>query len=141
MADDETQKLWAIANDQPEFAQLMGIKILDATPDYLEAEVLISKQLGNRNGVLHGGAVMGIADNIGGTASFLNLKPGQSTTTIESKTNFFRSVAIGEKLTARCEPLHKGRKTLVWQTTLRRADGKVAAITIQTQMILKAGDR
>lgn len=141
MANEKDEKSWAIATEQPAFGQLLGVKIIDATPEYLEAEVLISKQFANRNGVLHGGALMGIADNIGGTATFLNLKPGQSTTTIESKTNFFRSVAIGETLKARCEPLHKGRKSFVWQTTLRRQDGKVAAITIQTQMILDAGDR
>lgn len=141
MADDKSERLWAIANDQPAFGQLLGVKIIEATPDCLEAEVLVSEQFSNRNGVLHGGALMGIADNIGGTATFLNLKPGQSTTTIESKTNFFRSVAIGETLNARCEPLHRGRKSQVWQTTLRREDGKVAAIAVQTQMILEAGDR
>src|SRR5690606_23625264 len=114
MSDEELQKPRMVAMDQPAFSRLLGVRIIDATPDYVEAEVLVTEQLGNRNGVLHGGAAMGIADTLGGTATVLNLKPGQSTTTLESKTNFFRSVAIGETLSARCEPLHKGRTTHVW---------------------------
>ncbi|WP_296479211.1 PaaI family thioesterase, partial [Roseinatronobacter sp.] len=85
-----------------------------------------------------GGAIMGLADNLGGTATFLNLVEGQGTTTMESKTNFLRSVAIGETLTTETTPLHRGRKTHVWQTRLIRSDGKLAAVVIQTQMILSA---
>lgn len=76
-------------------------------------------ELCNRNGVLHGRAVSGICDNMGGSASFMNLGPDEGTTR------------------ARCVPLQKGRKTAVWQTTILRADGKVAAISTQTQLMLK----
>lgn len=93
--------------------------------------------MGNRNGVLHGGVVSGIADNMGGTATFMNLKPGEATTTVEAKTNFFCSVQIGETIRAVCVPLHKGRRTAVWQTTIYRADDKIAAISVQTQMIMQ----
>lgn len=129
-----------IAQAQPPFAQLMGVRIVFADPDRVEAELPVTPQLANRNGMLHGGAVMALADNLGGTATFLNLKPGEGTVTVESKTNFFRPVAIGELARAVSLPLHKGRKTMVWQTTITRADGKIAALVTQTQMILQGRD-
>jgi uncharacterized protein (TIGR00369 family) len=78
---------------------------------------------------------MGLADNVGGTATFLNLRPGEKTTTVESKTNFFRAIPVGSKVRAICEPLHRGRKTMVWQTRLLTEDGKLAAIVTQTQLV------
>ena len=100
------------------------------------AEFEATPALGNRNGVLHGGALMGVADNIGGTAASLNLAPGESTTTVESKTNFFRAVPIGDTVRATAICLHKGRKTMVWQTSITRGDGKLAAMVTQTQLVL-----
>jgi uncharacterized protein (TIGR00369 family) len=97
----------------------------------------VTQALINRNGVLHGGAIMALADNVGGTAAFLNLAPEDGTTTMESKTNFFRSVALGDTARAVSVPLHRGRTTMVWQTSILRDDGKLAAMVIQTQMILK----
>ncbi|MGN6470641.1 MAG: PaaI family thioesterase, partial [Rhizobiaceae bacterium] len=93
---------------------------------------------GNRAGVMHGGAIMAMADNLGGLATTLNLAKDFTTTTLESKTNFLRPVPIGEKAYAVCVPLHRGRTTMVWQTTVSRADGKVAAIVTQTQIVLPA---
>lgn len=93
-------------------------------------------ELANRNGVLHGGALMGFADNVGGTASFLNLPDGARATTIESKTNFFRPLLVGTTATARCVPLHRGRRTSVWQTTISTQDGKLAAVVTQTQLVV-----
>jgi 1,4-dihydroxy-2-naphthoyl-CoA hydrolase len=78
-----------------------------------------------------------MADNLGGTATFLNLKAGEGTSTIESKTNFFRPVAMGDIARAVALPLHKGRSTMVWQTTITNGEGKLAAIVTQTQMILR----
>ncbi|ATX64718.1 phenylacetic acid degradation protein [Roseinatronobacter bogoriensis subsp. barguzinensis] len=127
-----------IAQQLPPFGQIFGLRVLQAHPDCLRAELLVTEALSNRNGVLHGGAIMGLADNLGGTATFLNLAEGQGTTTIESKTNFLRSVAIGETLTTETTPLHRGRRTHVWQTRLIRSDGKLAAVVTQTQMILNA---
>jgi uncharacterized protein (TIGR00369 family) len=99
------------------------------------AELLVRKELTNRNGGLHGGAVMAVADNLGGTAAFLNLPNGAATTTIESKTNFFAAVPLGDTIVAECTPLHRGRTTMVWQTRITRGDGKLAAIVTQTQLV------
>jgi len=68
-----------------------------------------------------------------------NLKPGQTTTTIESKTNFFAAVPIGEIAFAECTPLHRGRSTMVWQTRITRGDGKLCALVTQTQLVLDRG--
>jgi len=81
---------------------------------------------------------MGIADNMGGTATFLNMPQGAGTTTIESKTNFFASVPKGDTARAVCVPLHSGRTTIVLQTNITRSDGKLAAIVTQTQIVLPA---
>ena len=134
--EDNLVQLKAIAEDQPPFGQLMGVKIIECGPDRVVAEITVMPQLANRNGVMHGGAIMGLADNAGGTAAFLNLSPGQGTTTVESKTNFFRAIQVGSRVRAICEPLHKGRRTMVWQTRILREDGKLAALVTQTQMVL-----
>ena len=125
-----------VAEAQPPFASFLGMRITAFSRDCVEGELLVRPELANRNGVLHGGAVMAFADNLGGTASFLNLPEGASATTIESKTNFFRPVPVGSTMTGRCVPLHRGRSTSVWQTTLRTEDDKLAAVVIQTQLAL-----
>lgn len=130
-----------LAATEPPFARLLGLRVTQATPDRVEAELVATGALANRNGVLHGGAVMGIADHLGGTATFLNLAPGEGTVTVESKTNFFRAIPLGETLRTVTEPLHRGRKTQVWQTSTFRADGKLAAMVTQTQMVLRPEDR
>ncbi len=79
---------------------------------------------------------MAFADIVGGAASALNLPDGARITTIESKTNFFAAVRIGETAFAECTPLHRGRSTMVWQTRITRQDGKLAAVVTQTQMVL-----
>jgi uncharacterized protein (TIGR00369 family) len=104
----------------------------------VEAELTVSDELINRNGVLHGGAIMAFADILGGAASVLNLPEGGRTTTIESKTNFFRSVSLGETARAVCIPLHRGRTTMVWQTTITSGDGRRAAIVTQTQLVMRS---
>jgi uncharacterized protein (TIGR00369 family) len=125
-----------IAEAQPAFGRWLGMTITLATPDRVVAELVVREELGNRNGVLHGGAVMALADNMGGTATFLNLPEGAATTTIESKTNFFAACPIGEKITTETTPLHRGRTTMVWQTRIIRADGKLAALVTQTQLVM-----
>lgn len=126
-----------IAHDQPPFARLIGLNVTSASLDRVEATLRVTEPLTNRNGTLHGGAIMALADNLGGTATFLNLADGEGTSTIESKTNFFRPIALGETAYAVAVPLHKGRSTMVWQTTITRDDGKPAATAIQTQMVLR----
>jgi len=126
------------AEQQPPFAHFMGMDITEVTPERVCAQLLVREELGNRNGVLHGGALMALADNLGGTATAANLKDGQSTTTIESKTNFFAAVPVGSIAKAECTPLHRGRTTMVWQTKVMREDGRLAAIVTQTQLVLNA---
>jgi 1,4-dihydroxy-2-naphthoyl-CoA hydrolase len=86
--------------------------------------------------VLHGGAYMAFADTLGAIATVANLADGQSTTTIESKTNFFAAVPLGDTARGETTPLHRGRTTQVWQTKITRGDGRLAAIVTQTQMVL-----
>jgi 1,4-dihydroxy-2-naphthoyl-CoA hydrolase len=133
-ADDS--RIPAIAAAQPPFAKLMGVKVIEASRDKVVAEIVVREELTNRNGGLHGGAVMGIADNMGGTATFVNMPAGAGTTTIESKTNFFAAVPAGDTIRAECTPLHRGRTTMVWQTRIIRSDGRLAAIVVQTQLII-----
>ena len=125
-----------IAFDQPAFAQLLGFRLISADPDAVLGELSVTQDMANRNGVMHGGAIMAMADNMGGTATMINLPEGKTTTTLESKTNFLRAIRIGDVASARCVPLHKGRTTMVWQTTITRGDGKTAAIVTQTQLVI-----
>jgi 1,4-dihydroxy-2-naphthoyl-CoA hydrolase len=127
------------ADVQPPFAQLMGMKITHVSRDKVEAELFVRDELENRMGVLHGGAIMAFADNLGGTATIANLPDGARTSTIESKTNFFAPIPIGDTARAECTPLHRGRTTMVWQTRITRNDGRLCAIVTQTQIVIPAG--
>ncbi len=123
---------------QSVFAEFMGMKITHLSRDKVTAEMLVRDELENRMGVLHGGALMALADNLGGTATMANLPDGARTATIESKTNFFSPIPIGDTARAECTPLHRGRSTMVWQTRITRNDGKLCAIVIQTQIVIPA---
>ena len=124
------------ADEQPPFAGFMGMKVTLVSPERVTAEMVVTEQLSNRNGVLHGGAVMALADNLGGTATIANLSDGMSTATLESKTNFFAGIPIGNTARAECTPLHRGRSTMVWQTRITRGDGRLCALVIQTQIVI-----
>ena len=124
------------AASQPPFAAFLGIKITHVSPDKVTAELAVRNDLDNRNGTMHGGAVMALADNLGGTATVANLPPGGRTATIESKTNFFAVIPIGDTAYAECTPLHRGRSTMVWQTRITRRDGRLCALVIQTQIVM-----
>lgn len=122
---------------QPPFADMLGITVIRSTPDRIEAELSVRPELGNRNGNMHGGAVMAFADDLGGAATIVNLPDGATTATIESKTNFFAAIQVGDIARAECIALHKGLTTMVWQTRITRAsDGKLAAIVTQTQLVI-----
>ena len=120
----------------PPFASTLGIKVLHYSPELIEAELLVRPELGNRNGNMHGGAVMAFADDLGGAATIINLPENTTTATIESKTNFFAAINVGDIARAECTPLHRGRTTMVWQTKITRGDGKLAAIVTQTQLVI-----
>jgi 1,4-dihydroxy-2-naphthoyl-CoA hydrolase len=119
------------------FARLMGITVVSVTPELVIGELKVRPDLCTRPDILHGGAYMAFADTIGAIATVANLKEGESTTTIESKTNFFAAVPLGDTARAEATPLHRGRTTMVWQTKITRGDGRLCAIVTQTQMVLK----
>lgn len=126
------------ADEQPPWAKRVGIRITLLTPERVEGELIARDELGNGYGILHGGAIMTFADNLAGTATTANLPDHQTTTTIESKTNFFAAIPVGETARGECVPLHRGRTTMVWQSRITRADGRLAAIVIHTQMVIPA---
>lgn len=117
-------------------AKLMGIRLIEQSPDKLVAEMLVRDDLCTTNSILHGGAYMAFADTIGAVATVLNLPPGAGTTTVESKTNFVSGIKAGEIARAECTPVHRGKTTQVWTTRILRPDGKLAAIVTQTQLVL-----
>jgi 1,4-dihydroxy-2-naphthoyl-CoA hydrolase len=118
------------------FAALMGVTIVSVAPDLVVGELKVREDLCTRPAVLHGGATMAFADTIGAIATVANLPDGMTTTTIESKTNFFSGIPLGDTARAECTPLHKGRTTMVWQTKITRGDGKLAALVTQTQLVM-----
>jgi 1,4-dihydroxy-2-naphthoyl-CoA hydrolase len=115
-----------------------GIRITDADKDKLVGELDVDDRHLNNSGHVHGGALAAFADDLGGALAGLNVSLGFRTTTIESKTNIFRACVPG-RLTGVAVPVHVGRRTIVLQTSIYRADGKLAAMMIQTQMVLPRG--
>jgi uncharacterized protein (TIGR00369 family) len=120
---------------QGTLAETLGIRIVEASPDRLVAELSYRQALTTVGGSLHGGTLMAFADTVGAAATMLNLPPGASTTTLESKTNFFAAARSGT-VRAEATPLHRGRRTQVWQTRVTDETGRVLSLTIQTQMVL-----
>ena len=119
------------------FAKLMGVVVTEAAPDRVAATLTIRDDLCTTNSIAHGGAVMALADTLGGIAAFINLPPdAKGTTTIESKTNMIGAAPVDSTLIAVCAPLHRGRRTQIWQTRIETSDGKLIAVTIQTQLTL-----
>jgi 1,4-dihydroxy-2-naphthoyl-CoA hydrolase len=124
------------------FAELLGIEFTAAAPERVVGAMTVREQLCTRPAVLHGGAIMAFADTIGAAATILNLPeagagattPG--TTTIESKTNFIAAAPLGARVTCEATPLHRGRRTMVWQTRVTTADGRLVAVVTQTQLVL-----
>jgi len=116
-------------------ADLLGIRLVETTLDRVVAELPVRDALKTVGGAVHGGTLMALADTVGAAATVLNLPPGATTATLESKTNF---LAAGRAGTLRAEAtcLHRGRRTMVWQTRVTDADGRLLSLTIQTQMVL-----
>jgi uncharacterized protein (TIGR00369 family) len=123
---------------QAPFADFLGIKITHVSPERVEAELPVRGELATVPDILHGGAIMAFADNVGAVGAVANLPKGARTATIESKTNFFAAIPVGETARAESTPLHLGRTTMVWQTKITRADGRLCALVIQTQIVIPA---
>jgi 1,4-dihydroxy-2-naphthoyl-CoA hydrolase len=116
--------------------QAMGVKITRADKKKILAELPVIPLVLNRNARANGGALMAFADCVGAAGAVMNLPDGYWTTTLESKTNFF-SAGVGPVLLAESIPLHVGRTTMVWQTTIRNSgDGSRVAVVTQTQMVI-----
>jgi 1,4-dihydroxy-2-naphthoyl-CoA hydrolase len=113
----------------------LGIRFIETEKDRVIAELEIRPELLTTTGALHGGTLMAFADTIGAAGTVVNLGDGQSTATLESKTNFFAAARSGT-VRAEATPLHKGKRTHVWQTRVTDATGKLLSLTIQTQVIL-----
>jgi uncharacterized protein (TIGR00369 family) len=118
------------------FAKLLGIEIVSVEPDRVVAEMTVREDLCTLPAVAHGGAIMAFADTLGALATVANLPQGRSTTTLESKTNFLRAAPLGVKLRAETLPVHRGSRTMVWQTRIASPDGKLVALVIQTQLVM-----
>jgi 1,4-dihydroxy-2-naphthoyl-CoA hydrolase len=119
------------------FAVLMGVTFTDAQPERVTATMLVRDDLCTLGKAIHGGALMAFADTVGAAATLINLPEGaQSTTTIESKTNFIAAAKAGSTVRAVATPIHRGRRTQVWQTRVETAEGKLVAMVTQTQMVL-----
>ncbi|BAT60984.1 putative esterase [Variibacter gotjawalensis] len=114
----------------------IGARITYMSRECIRAELPVHPGVENRDGSLHGGTIMAIGDHIGAVATILNSPPGKGTTTVESKTNFFARIPPGDIALAECTPLHRGRTTQVWETRIKRRDGKLCAITVQTQLVI-----
>jgi len=123
------------------FAELKGVTFTEAEKDRVVARMLVRPDLCTLDHTIHGGALMALADSVGAAATVINLpEDARGTTTIESKTNFFAAIPLGDTLRAECTPLHRGRTTMVWQTRITRGDGKLAAVVTQTQLIFEQDD-
>ena len=118
------------------FAELLGIQFVSASPDRIVAEMTVREDLCTRPAVLHGGAIMAFADTLGATGTILNLKEGAGTTTIESKTNFIAPAAVGTRVRGEATPIHRGRRTMIWQTRVTTSEGRLVALVTQTQLVL-----
>ena len=110
----------------------LGLHFLEISGERVVAELEIRPELCTLGGAIHGGTLMALADTVGAVGT---LATGAKTATAESKTNFF-SAATSGKVRAEATPLHKGKRTHVWQTRVTREDGKLVSLTIQPQMIL-----
>ena len=115
--------------------ELLGIELVEASPERVVAQLVIRDELRTVGGSLHGGTLMAFADTIGAVATALNLPSGAGTATLESKTNFFAAGRSG-RVRAETTPLHRGKRTMVWQTRVTDEADRLLSLTIQTQMVL-----
>jgi 1,4-dihydroxy-2-naphthoyl-CoA hydrolase len=121
---------------QPLFPGLMGVQLTEVTPERVVATMLVRPELCTAGGILHGGAHMAFADTLGAVGTVLNLAEGKRTTTTDSSTKFIGGAKVNTTVTGESVALHRGRTTMVWQTTIRNAEGKLCSLVTQTQLVL-----
>lgn len=117
----------------PLFPGLMGVRLTALAPDRVTAEMRVRPDLCTAGGILHGGAYMAFADTLGAVGTFIQLQPGQRTTTTDSSTKFMAGAKVDTVVTGESVALHRGRTTMVWQTSVRNAEGKLCAVVTQTR--------
>ncbi|MBL8330893.1 MAG: PaaI family thioesterase [Rubrivivax sp.] len=123
---------------EPLFPGLMGVQLLELDPQRVRAQMRVRPELCTTGGLLHGGASMAFADTLGAVGTVLNLGPGQGTTTTSSATQFISGAGVGTVVQGDRRALHRGRTTMVWQTEITRADGRLCAVVTQTQLVMQA---
>jgi len=123
---------------QGRLPELLGMEFVDVTADKVVGRLQVRQDLCTIGDNLHGGAIMAFADTLGAVAAILNMPQGARTTTIESKTNFIGGAPLGSRVSGEAVPVHKGRTTVVCQTTVRSEAGKLVALVTQTQLVIAA---
>jgi uncharacterized protein (TIGR00369 family) len=118
------------------FAELLGIQFVRASPERVVAEMTVREDLCTIPAVLHGGAIMAFADTLGAMGTLVNLPQGAGTTTVESKTNFIAPAPVGTRVIGETTPVHRGRRTMIWQTRVSTSEGRLVALVTQTQLVL-----
>ncbi|MDL9998354.1 PaaI family thioesterase [Variovorax sp. J22P240] len=122
----------------PVFPGLMGVRLVTVEPERVVAELKVRPDLCTIGGILHGGASMAFADTLGAVGTVVNMPQGKRTTTTDSSTKFIGGARVDTTVTGECVALHRGRTTMVWQTSIRSAEGKLCAVVTQTQLVLDA---
>ncbi len=121
---------------QPLFPGLMGVRITELAPERVVAELVVRPDLCTTGGVLHGGAYMAFADTLGAIGTILSMPQGKRTTTTDSSTKFIGAARANTTVIGECSALHRGRTTMVWQTMVKSAEGRLCAVVTQTQLLL-----
>ena len=121
---------------KPLLPGLLGMRLVEAAAERVVAELDVRPELCTTGGVLHGGAYMAFADTLGALGTILNMPQGKRTTTTDSSTKFMGAARVNTTVVGECLPLHRGRTTMVWQTMIRSAEGKLCAVVTQTQLVL-----
>lgn len=126
----------SLQKNLPDFPRHLGMEFVEAGPDCVTATMVVREDLCTETKSVHGGALMTFADTLGAVATIIGIPRESWTATMESKTNFIAPAPVGTKLTGRTTPLHKGKRTQIWETTITREDGRLVAKVTQTQLVL-----
>jgi 1,4-dihydroxy-2-naphthoyl-CoA hydrolase len=121
--------------DRMPFAKSLGIELVSVTAEKIVATLAVREDLCTAQSMVHGGVIMAFADTLGAAGTIVNLAEGAGTATIESKTNFVAPASVGMRLTGEAVPVHRGRRTQIWQTRITTESGKLVALVTQTQMV------
>jgi uncharacterized protein (TIGR00369 family) len=126
-----------LTSDPLPFAKLLGIELVGVEPERVVARMTVREDLCTKPATLHGGAMMAFADTLGAIGTIANLEEGATTVTVESKTNFLRPAPLGARLLGESTPVHRGKRMMVWQTKMTTEDGRLVALTTQTQLVMR----